>query len=37
MPRFIDLSATIANSPEGTPEFFKTEIAYADHEAGARQ
>ncbi len=37
MPRFIDLSATIANSPEETPEFFKTEIVYAAHATGAGQ
>jgi kynurenine formamidase len=33
--RFVDLSTRIASSPEGTPEFLRTEIAYADHSAGA--
>ena len=33
----IDLSATIATSPEATPPFLKTEIAYHDHAAGADQ
>ncbi|HQL00710.1 MAG TPA: cyclase family protein [Smithellaceae bacterium] len=35
--RFIDLSATIANTPEGTPEYSKTEIIYSDHAQGAQQ
>ncbi len=37
MTRFIDLSATIAPSPEGTPPFLKVEIEYHDHKAGAAQ
>lgn len=31
----IDLSATIAPSPDGTPDFLRTEIAYHDHADGA--
>jgi kynurenine formamidase len=31
----VDLSSPIANSPEGTMEFLRTEITYADHEQGA--
>ncbi|NPA06390.1 MAG: cyclase family protein [Chloroflexi bacterium] len=37
MPRFIDLSAPIAPSPPGTPEFMRIEIQYFDHKAGAQQ
>ncbi len=37
MPRFIDLSAPIAPSPPGTPEFMRVEIQYFDHQAGAQQ
>ena len=37
MPRFIDLSATIANSREGSPEFFGAEFWYTGHDAGAEQ
>lgn len=33
--RVIDLSATIETSPEGTPDFLKTEIAYHSHADGA--
>jgi len=33
----IDLSATIAPSPEHTPPFLKVEITYSDHAAGAAQ
>jgi len=35
--RIIDLSSTISPSPEGTPEFLKTEIVYHDHAEGAAQ
>ncbi len=35
--RFVDLSAPIRKSPEGTPEFFKTEIVYHGHAEGAAQ
>jgi kynurenine formamidase len=35
--RIIDLSATIANSPEGTPDYSRTEIQYSTHAAGAAQ
>lgn len=31
----IDLSATIAPSPDGTPDFLRTGIAYHDHASGA--
>jgi len=33
--RAIDLSTTIETSPEGTPDFLKTEIAYQSHTDGA--
>ncbi|MDQ6915331.1 MAG: cyclase family protein [Actinomycetota bacterium] len=33
--RFVDLSAPIGPSPPDTPEPLRTEIAYADHAAGA--
>ena len=33
--RAIDLSTTIETSPEGTPDFLKTEIAYHSHTDGA--
>ena len=33
--KFIDLSALIAPSPEGVPEFLRTEIAYQSHVEGA--
>ncbi len=33
----IDLSVTIAPSPEGTPDFLKTEIVYQNHSEGAAQ
>ena len=35
--RFIDLSASIANSPEGTPEPLKTRLQYAGHAQGAAE
>lgn len=35
--KFIDLSSTIATSPEGTPPFLRTEVAYSGHAAGAAQ
>ncbi|RME51415.1 MAG: cyclase family protein [Caldilineae bacterium] len=35
--KIIDLSATIAPSPEGTPPFIRTDITYNDHAAGAAQ
>jgi kynurenine formamidase len=35
--RIVDLSVPIATSPEGTPPFLRTEIAYGDHAAGAAQ
>lgn len=37
MPRIIDLSAPIAPSPHGTPEFQRTDISYLDHAAGAAE
>jgi kynurenine formamidase len=33
----IDLSAPIAPSPAGTPEYLRTTITYSDHQAGAAQ
>ncbi len=35
--RFVDLSATIAPSPEGTPPFLRIDIEYHDHAQGAAQ
>jgi kynurenine formamidase len=35
--RLVDLSAPILPSPPGTPEILRTEIAFDDHAAGARQ
>lgn len=35
--RFIDLSATIQNSPPDAPPYLRTEIVYYDHQAGAAQ
>jgi kynurenine formamidase len=35
--RFVDLSTRIQHSPDETPEFLRTEIAYADHTDGADQ
>lgn len=35
--KVIDLSATIAPTPEGTPEFARIDIEYRSHEEGARQ
>jgi kynurenine formamidase len=37
MPRFIDLSASIAPSPEGTPAVLSTDISYVTHNEGADQ
>ncbi|MFZ6031523.1 MAG: cyclase family protein [Chloroflexota bacterium] len=35
--KLIDLSATVAPSPEGTPPYLRTDIAYHPHAAGAAQ
>jgi kynurenine formamidase len=35
--KFIDLSAMIAPSPEGTPPYLRTDIVYNSHAAGAAQ
>jgi kynurenine formamidase len=35
--RLVDLSALIAQSPEGTPPFDRTEMAYSNHAGGAAQ
>jgi len=35
--RIIDLSTTIAPSPEGTPEFQRTGVEYLDHAGGAAE
>jgi kynurenine formamidase len=37
MMRLVDLSVPIAASPESVPELLRTEIEYADHQAGAAQ
>ncbi|MDQ7028451.1 MAG: cyclase family protein [Ardenticatenia bacterium] len=37
MPRFVDLSAPLAPSPEGTLPFLRVDIEYHDHRAGAAQ
>jgi kynurenine formamidase len=35
--RIVDLSAPIASSPSGTPDFQRNAIEYVDHAAGARE
>lgn len=35
--RLVDLLVTIRPSPEGTPAFIRTELAYHDHVEGAQQ
>jgi len=35
MARLVDLSHLIESSPEGTPDFLRTDIVYEDHDAGA--
>jgi kynurenine formamidase len=35
--RIIDLSHVIEPSPEGTPDFMRTDVSYASHEEGARE
>ncbi len=35
--KFIDLSATTANTPEGFPPYLRTEIEYSPHSGGAAQ
>jgi len=35
--RIVDLSTTIAPSPESTPAYLRTELTYDDHQAGAGQ
>ena len=35
--RMVDLSTLIAPSPEGTPPFERTDIAYLPHAGGAAQ
>lgn len=37
MPRIVDLSAPVAPSPPGTPDFQRNAIEYFDHAAGARE
>jgi kynurenine formamidase len=36
MPRFVDLSAPIAQSPAALPDLLRTDIAYTDHAQGAK-
>ena len=36
MPRFIDLSAPIVQSPDGLPDPLRTDIEFADHTTGAQ-
>ena len=36
MPRFVDLSAPIVQSPKELPDLLRTDIEFADHTAGAR-
>ncbi len=36
MPRFVDLSAPIVQSPEGLPDLLRTDIELSGHEAGAQ-
>jgi len=35
MARIVDLSHVIAPSPQGTPDFLRTDVVYEDHDAGA--
>ena len=35
--RIVDLSHVIAPSPDGLPEFMRTEVTYTDHEQGAEE
>jgi kynurenine formamidase len=37
VPRIVDLSAPVAPSPSGTPDFQRNDIEYFDHAAGARE
>jgi hypothetical protein len=37
VPRIVDLSAPIASSAPGTPDFQRNAIEYIDHAAGARE
>src|SRR6478609_7697775 len=36
VPRFVDLSAPIVQSPEGLPDLLRTDIDFAGHAAGAQ-
>jgi len=36
VPRFVDLSTPIVQSPEGLPDLLRTDIAFAGHAAGAQ-
>ncbi len=37
MPKLIDLSITIANSPDSVPEMLRTKLVFVDHQQGAQQ
>ena len=37
MPEIVDLSHLIVASPEGTPDFLRTDITYSDHSSGAAE
>jgi kynurenine formamidase len=37
VPRIVDLSHLIVASPEGTPDFLRTDLTYHDHAAGAAE
>jgi kynurenine formamidase len=37
MPRFVDLTAPIEASPEGTPDFQRNRVEFFDHAAGAAE
>jgi kynurenine formamidase len=37
VPEIVDLSHLIVASPEGTPDFLRTDISYSDHASGAAE
>jgi len=37
VPEIVDLSHLIVASPEGTPDFLRTDITYSDHSSGAAE
>jgi kynurenine formamidase len=35
--KIVDLSHTIASSPQDLPDFLRVDVSYSDHQAGARE